>query len=77
MFPALRPFFKIVVKILNRNVCQIPPTDDLMSSTSEKRPAFSTLFKFGNSQKGAGARSGEYGGWSLAETSFPAENCDA
>jgi hypothetical protein len=39
----------------------------VMSSMSEIRFPFSTLLSFGNSQKSAGAMSGEYGVWSMAE----------
>jgi hypothetical protein len=41
-----------------------------MSSTSEKRFAFSTLFSFGNTEKWAGAKSGKYDGRSLAEMPY-------
>jgi hypothetical protein len=60
MFPALWPLFKTVFKILDRNVLQFFFTDDLMFSTSKKCFPFSTLLGFGNSQKSAGAKSGEY-----------------
>jgi hypothetical protein len=45
MFPALRPLFKTVFKILNKNI-KFFFTDDLTSPTSEKRFSFSTLLSF-------------------------------
>jgi hypothetical protein len=38
-----------------------------MTSTSEKRFIFSKLLNIGNSQKPAGAKSGQYGGCSMAD----------
>jgi hypothetical protein len=43
---------------------------------SEKRFAFGTVLSFGNREKLAKAKSGEYGACSMVEMLFPAKNCD-
>jgi hypothetical protein len=76
MFPALRPLFTKMFKSWTRMSVKIIFTDDLMFSTTEKRVPFSIHISFGNSQKSAGAKSGDYGWWSVAEMPFLLKNCD-
>jgi hypothetical protein len=73
MFPALRSLFKTAFKILNRNVCH--NFFHISFNVLNVRETLSFQLT-GNSQKSARAKSGEHGGWSIAEMPFPAKNCD-
>jgi hypothetical protein len=69
--------FKTVFKILNRNFCKNSSHGWLNVLNVWENAFLSAHSKSsGNSHKSAGAKSGEYSGWSMAEMPFRAKNCD-
>jgi hypothetical protein len=70
MFSALWPLFKAVFKILNMNACHFFSTDDLMSSTSEKRSFLSILSSFVNRSQLEPSQG------STTDHPYHAKNCD-